>query len=597
MTSSLKKILVVDDDQAALVLTRAALSKAGFYVCTARDGEDGLRQFHSEPADLVMLDVDMPGLSGHDVCATLRREFGELLPIVMVTGMDDVQSVDAAYLAGATDFISKPIHWALLGHRIRYLLRGTQNALDLKAAEDRIRKLAYFDALTGLPNREHFRQHLTSALDFSKRKGRHAALLCIDLDNFKRINDTLGHSVGDELLSMMASRLREAMRVSDAIGRGSPEAAANENLSRLGGDEFMVVLPMITEASQAGIVAERIMRTITQTMRLGKHEVLVTPSIGIAIYPTDGTDPETLVRNSDLAMYFSKRRGPGTFAFYDPAMNAGALKRLTVEEKLRVAIANQELSLQFQPQFDLGSGLVCGMEALLRWNNAELGAVPPSEFIPVAEESGLILAIGEWVLRAACAQAVTWRADGLPIARVAVNVSGMQLSQRGFPDLVRTVLVESGLPPQMLELEITESVVMQDEVWTAQVLRDLKDIGVDIAIDDFGTGYSSFARLREFPIDRLKIDRSFVQRVHSDGDDHAIASAIIAMAKTLKLEVVAEGVEDMAQLMALQEQRCALAQGFLLSRPLPPEEARQLLRRLAENTSGTRTQRLKHLIG
>jgi diguanylate cyclase (GGDEF)-like protein len=592
-----KSILIVDDDPVALIVAQAALSKAGFDVSIARDGEDGLRQCRARCFDLVMLDVEMPGLSGHEVCATLRREFGELLPIVMVTGMDDVQSVDAAFLAGATDFISKPIRLALLGHRVRYLLRSAQIALDLKAAEDRISKLAYFDSLTGLPNRAHFLQHLTSALEYSEQNARHTALLCIDLDNFKRINDTLGHSAGDALLRMMASRLREAVRASDLIGHASLVAAADENLSRVGGDEFMVVLPMITEANQAGVVAQRIIRTITQPMRLGQHEVLVTPSIGIAIHPTDGADHEALIKNADLAMYFAKRQSPGTFAFYFAEMNAGGLKRLTVEEKLRGAIAKGELSLQFQPQFDLGSGLVCGMEALLRWTNDELGVVPPSEFIPVAEESGLMLPIGEWVLRTACAQAMAWRAENLPIARVAVNVSGLQLAQRGFAKLVRTVLVESGLPPQLLELEITESVVMQNEVWTAQVLKDLKEIGVDIAIDDFGTGYSSFARLREFPIDRLKIDRTFVQRVHNDGDDRAIASAIISMARTLKLEVVAEGVEDIGQLMALQEQRCALAQGFLLSRPLAAEDARLLLRRLADNAGGTRTQRLKRLIG
>jgi diguanylate cyclase len=273
------------------------------------------------------------------------------------------------------------------------------------------------------------------------------------------------------------------------------------------------------------------------------------------------------------------------------------LKRLTVEGKLRNAIANHELSLHFQPQFNLGTGLICGMEALVRWNNAELGSVPPSEFIPVAEETGLILPIGEWVLRGACAQAKAWCEEGLPVARVAVNVSGLQLSQRGFADLVRAVLRETELPPELLELEITESVVMQNEAWTQDVLKDLKSIGVELAIDDFGTGYSSFARLREFPIDRLKIDRSFVQHVHDNGEDHAIASAIIAMAKTLKLEVVAEGVEDFAQLMMLQDERCTLAQGFLLSRPLPAADAHQLLRRLAEHVDGTRTQRLKRLLG
>lgn len=597
MTGITSRILVADDDPDALAIMSATLKGAGFQVSTAINGADVLTQFRANGCDLVMLDVDMPGLSGHEVCEALRREAGDLLPIVMVTGMDDMHSIDTAYRAGATDFIAKPIGWALIAHRVRYLLRGAQLALSLKAAEERIRRLAHFDALTGLPNRWHFHHRLDRSLGASEREGHQLALLCIDLDNFKRINDTLGHSAGDELLRLVAARLREVLRASDSVGRAPSANVGEGDLSRLGGDEFTVLLPDIAGSEQAALVAERIVCTITQPMRLGEHEVLVTPSIGIAVYPTDGLDHETLLKSADLAMYFAKRQGPGTFAFFDSHMNSGALKRLTLEGKLRGAIANNELSLHFQPQFDISSGLVCGMEALVRWNNAELGAVPPSEFIQLAEETGLILPIGEWVLRGACSQVRAWRDESLPVARVSVNVSGLQLSQRGFPELVRTVLSETGLKPDLLELEITESVVMQNEVWTEQVLRDLKAIGVAIAIDDFGTGYSSFARLREFPIDRLKIDRTFVQRIHSDGDDHAIASAIIAMAKTLKLEVVAEGVEDIAQLMVLQEQRCALAQGFLLSRPLPAAEARQLLRRLADSADATRSQRFKRLIG
>ena len=593
--SAPQKILIVDDDSDALMLMSATLEADGFLVSTASDGADALRQFRADTYDLVMLDVDMPGMTGYDVCTALRSEVGDLLPIVMVTGMDDVSSVDAAYRSGATDFIAKPITWALIGHRVRYLLRGYQIVRDLKAAEGRIRRLAYFDSLTGLPNREHFRHRLASELEIAKRDERSLALLCIDLDNFKRINDTLGHGVGDELLRTVASRLREALRTSDAVGRAGPEGA-DENLSRLGGDEFMVLLSDISALAQTGVVAERIVRTITQPMRLTQHEVLVTPSIGIALYPADGSDHETLVRNADLAMYFAKRQGPGTFAFFAATMSAGALKRLTIEGKLREAIANNELSLQFQPQFDLSTGLISSMEALLRWNNAELGAVPPSEFIPIAEETGQILPIGEWVLRTACAQAKAWHDEGLPATRMAVNVSVLQLSRRDFPEVVRSVLDQTGLQPELLELEITESAIMQNEAMTEEALHQLKKIGVKIAIDDFGTGYSSFSRLKEFPIDRLKIDRSFVQHLHSRGEDQAITSAIIAMAKTLQLEVVAEGVEESAQLMVLQDERCTLAQGFLLGRPLASSEARLLLRRSADKADETRTERLKRML-
>jgi EAL domain-containing protein (putative c-di-GMP-specific phosphodiesterase class I) len=329
----------------------------------------------------------------------------------------------------------------------------------------------------------------------------------------------------------------------------------------------------------------------------GRHEVLVSPSVGIALCPAHGDDYESLVRNADLAMNFAKRQGAGTFAFFEPAMNASALKRLTLEAKLRNAIAAHELSLRFQPQFDLGTGLVAGMEALLRWQNAELGAVPPAEFIPILEEIGLIPVVGEWVLRAACEQAKAWLDARLPELRVAVNVSGLQLQQRDFPDLIRTILRDTKLPPELLELEITESVVMQNESGTVGMLKELKAIGLEIAIDDFGTGYSSLARLRHFPIDRLKIDRAFVQRLHVSGEDRAIAAAIIAMATTLHLEVVAEGVEHFAQLLFLQDEGCTLAQGFLLGHPLTESEASQLLRRLSDQPEGTAAQRLARLVG
>ena len=712
MTTATKSILIVDDDLTAITLMRAALQKAGFAVTTAVDGTDALRQFRDKPSDMVMLDVDMPGLSGYDVCAALRLEAGPLLPIVMVTGFDDFRSVDAAYVAGATDFIAKPINWTLLAHRVRYLLRSYQAVLDLRTAEarntallaalpdllfeldiegryiqyhpprselaptavenflgktveeilspeaarvcrtaiqeayetgvsigkqlelrlsdgtawvelsvsrsvdsgqtphfivlardvterraaaDQIRRLAYFDQLTGLPNREQFRSRVASALDEARTTKSQLALLCIDLDKFKRINDTLGHSVGDDLLRMTALRLREAVRSGDLMERAMPGGNGDGDLSRLGGDEFMFLISGLDAPRQAAIVATRILSAIMRPILLARHEVMVTPSIGIAVYPTDGDDFEALFKNADLAMYFAKRQGPGTLAFYKPSMNANALKRLTMEGKLSGAIAGNELSLRFQPQFDLSTGLIVGMEALLRWTNAELGQVPPLDFIPVAEETGMILPIGEWVLRAACTQAKAWLDEGLTALRLAVNVSGLQLAQRGFPGLVAAVLRETGLPSAALELEITESVIMANEDWTRQVLGELKAIGVQISIDDFGTGYSSLGRLRDFPIDRLKIDGSFIRRVQNNGEDRVIAATIIAMAKTLKLEVVAEGVEDLAQLLFLQEESCTLAQGFFLSPPLTVAESGQLLRRLARDFDGSRTERLKRL--
>jgi EAL domain-containing protein (putative c-di-GMP-specific phosphodiesterase class I) len=315
------------------------------------------------------------------------------------------------------------------------------------------------------------------------------------------------------------------------------------------------------------------------------------------MFPADGTEVDTLMRNADLAMYFAKRKAPGMYAFFDSSMNDGALRRFTLEARLRGALERNEFTLNYQPQFDVRSGEVSGMEALLRWTSDELGEVSPAEFVPVAEESGLILGIGEWVLRNACLQLRRWQDEGLHVGRMAVNVSSQQFALKNFPQLVADIIRETGIEPSRLELEITESVVMKDETWAEQALAQLKEQGVMLAIDDFGTGYSSFGRLRNFAVDRLKIDRSFMTSLIECSDDRAITAAIIAMSKSLRIDVTAEGVESFPQLLFLQEHDCHEAQGFLFSRALPPDEAHDLLRRAAAVSTGTRTQRLRSLIG
>jgi predicted signal transduction protein with EAL and GGDEF domain len=389
--------------------------------------------------------------------------------------------------------------------------------------------------------------------------------------------------------------LRGSLRSDDAVD-DLPNSRSS-HIARLGGDEFIVILPNIRSADEAAAVAARLVAELQEPMRLALHTLVVTPSIGVAMFPADGVEVDTLLRNADLAMYFAKRKGPGFFAFFDASMNAAALHRFTLEAKLRGALERGEFTLHYQPQFDVRTGGVSGMEALLRWTNDELGVVPPAEFIPVAEETGLILSIGEWVLRNACLQAKSWIDEGLPMARMAVNVSGQQFVLKEFPQLVAAIIKETGIEPSMLELEITESVVMKDEAWAEQALAQLKELGVMLAIDDFGTGYSSFGRLRHFAVDRLKIDRSFMTSLIDCSDDRAIAAAIIAMSRSLRINVTAEGVESFPQLLFLQEHECQEAQGFLFSRALPAADAHKLLRRAAETTTGSRTQRLRSLIG
>jgi diguanylate cyclase (GGDEF)-like protein len=548
---------------------------------------------HEHPFAVVFLDVRLPPGPDGVWAASQIRELDPEVEIVICTAYSDTDPCDIGGLAPPEDklsYLQKPFH----PHEVRQMTV----ALGSKwRAERRIVRLAYFDTLTGLPNRAQSRSRLESALHAAKGHQRTLAVLYLDLDNFKRVNDTLGHSVGDELLCVVAKRLRSSLRSGDAGGAETGARARPGDLARLGGDEFLVLLPNLHNSEDAGTVAERLISALREPVQLAHHTLVVTPSVGIAIYPQDGADADALLRNADLAMYFAKRRSPGTHAFFDVSMNANALHRFTIEGRLRGALERNEFHLQYQPQFDLRTGEISGMEALLRWTSAELGAVSPAEFIPVAEETGLIHPIGRWVLRTACQQAHAWRAEGLPIPRMAVNVSGREFALAEYPREVAEILQETGLEPGMLELEITESVVMADQAWAERAINELKQLGISMAIDDFGTGYSSFGRLRHYAVDRLKIDRSFVTSVTEGSDDRAIAAAIIAMSRSMRINVTAEGVESFPQLAFLQEQDCQDAQGFLLSRPLQADAARALLRRVHALADSTRTQRLKALMG
>jgi diguanylate cyclase (GGDEF)-like protein len=544
-----------------------------------------------DPFAVVFLDMRMPPGPDGVWAAARIRELDPAVEIVMCTAYSDVDPRDIGGMVPPEEklsYLQKPFH----PHEIRQM---TISLASKWRSEHRIVKLAYFDALTGLPNREQLRNRLNSTLASAKQHQRMLAVLYLDLDNFKRVNDTLGHAVGDELLCLVAARLRASLRSDDTVD-DLPSSRSN-HIARLGGDEFIVILPNIRSADDAASVAARLVAELQAPMRLALHTLVVTPSVGVAMFPTDGVETDTLLRNADLAMYFAKRKGPGMFAFFDASMNDAALHRFTLEAKLRGALERGEFTLHYQPQFDVRTGGVSGMEALLRWTNDELGVVPPAEFIPVAEETGLILSIGEWVLRQACRQAKTWVDEGLPVVRMAVNVSGQQFILKDFPELVAAVIKETGIDASMLELEITESVVMKDEAWAEQALAQLKELGVMLAIDDFGTGYSSFGRLRHFAVDRLKIDRSFMTSLIDCSDDRAIAAAIIAMSRSMRISVTAEGVESFPQLLFLQEHDCHEAQGFLFSRALPAADAHKLLQRAAETTAGTRTQRLRSLIG
>jgi diguanylate cyclase (GGDEF)-like protein/PAS domain S-box-containing protein len=442
-----------------------------------------------------------------------------------------------------------------------------------KRAEQRIRYLAYYDNLTNLPNRQSFQEQLRAALARAAQNKRMVALLFLDLDHFKRINDTLGHAFGDRLLQAIAARLQGCVRKT-RIGAAESEAT----VARLGGDEFIVALSDLQKQDDVTPVAQRILAAVSEPVRLDQHEIAITASLGISVYPRDGDDDEALLKNADAAMYQAKDAGRHSYVFYDRAVNDVTYNRLSLEIKLRRALERGGFSLHYQPQVMTQSRRSVGVEALLRWDDPELGSIPPERFIPIAEESGLILPIGEWVLKAACAQARLWQDAGFPFLRVAVNLSSRQFRDRDLAAVVRGALESAQLEPRYLELELTESMIMQDALHTRRTLDALKTMGVHLSIDDFGTGYSSLSYLRSFPIDTLKIDRSFVHDISAQADSGAIVAAIIAMARTLKLEVIGEGVETEEQRAFLQLHGCRLAQGFLFCPPLPPEALKAWLR-------------------
>lgn len=446
-----------------------------------------------------------------------------------------------------------------------------------KHTDRKIRQLAYYDVLTKLPNRQSFKDHASRAIKSAARFQRMGAVLYMDLDEFKRINDTLGHDIGDQLLIGVADRLRQQLRTSDQVSRDDSSRICDEAMARLGGDEFTVLLSEIRHHLSASIVARRILKAIAKPFILEGHEVYVTPSIGIALFPDDGVTVDELLKNADTAMYHAKSIGKNNFQFYSEEMNARAIKRLKLEGELRKALDRGELYLNYQPQIDLKQGRIVAAEALLRWTHPEFGNVFPDQFIPIAEETGMIIEIGEWVLQEACRQNVAWQNAGLAPIKVAVNLSPVQFAQRNILEVVRKALTTSGLSPDLLELEITEGIIMHNIDETITTLQQLRRMGIYISVDDFGTGYSSLSYLKRFPITALKIDRSFVKDIPGDQDDAAITAAIIAIAHQLNLEVIAEGIETQEHVSFLQRHGCEVGQGYLISRPIPGDELAILL--------------------
>ncbi|MYN04445.1 EAL domain-containing protein [Pseudoduganella sp. DS3] len=681
-------VLVVDDELAARLITRATLEEGGFDVVEAASAAQALALFEDCHPDVVLLDVMLPDGDGVELCEQLRGlPNGRDVPIAMVTGVNDKESIQRAYQSGATDFITKPISWGTLAHRTRFLLRAHHALRDLalsalrmrlaasvfeasndailicdrhnriistnpaftricghpahevlgqdpallfadvgtriqyqtmwetlladnawqgeftcrrrngdtfpawfsmslcrdaegepehyialftdislrKVQEQRIAHLAFHDELTGLPNRRLVADRLAVALAQAKRDASQGAVLFVDIDRFKNINDSLGHACGDQLLEQVALRLQGALRGGDTVGR-------------MGGDEFVLLCPGAGHGAAIAARAQAMLATLAEPYQVMGMRLHVSASMGIACYPDDGDTPEVLVRNADAAMYLAKEQGRNNFQFYAPELNASILSRLKLEMELRRALDAGQFELYYQPKLEMADGRLNGAEVLIRWRNDAGQLVPPNRFIPVAEECGLIGAIGDWVLAETCRQHAAWRAAGLLVPVLAVNVSARQFAQPEFAENMGRMLAELGTAPAAIELELTESMLMADVRRTAATLERLKELGFSIAIDDFGTGFSSLNYLRHFRLDVLKIDQSFVRELLQDRAALAIVQSIIALARALNLQTVAEGVETEAQRALLQEQGCGAMQGYLVARPLPASDFAAWLR-------------------
>ncbi|MGB8694799.1 MAG: EAL domain-containing protein [Steroidobacteraceae bacterium] len=517
----------------------------------------------AEPFNVAFIDMRMPpGADGAWAAAQIRA-IDPLVEIVICTAYSDVdpRAIGARVPHGPKLlYLQKPFHpnevlqMALaLGEKRLAVANRAQPAPDL-------------DAVTGLLNRAAFMERLSASMDSARRQGHKLALLDINLNGFRRVNTSLGHELGDEYLRLVAQRL----------GQHGAHGCA-----RLGADEFVVLLSGIGALDEASGVAINILAALAQPARLGQHDISITASVGIATFDGGEADAGTLLRHASVALQQARAQGRSQLAVYEDTMDLSVVRRFSLENHLHQAMERDEFSLVYQPQLVLSDGQICGMEALLRWNNPMLGMVSPAKFIPVAEETGLILPLGEWVLRTACSQLQEWRLAGLTQGRMAVNVSGRQFRQPGFAAVVAGILDETGLPAGLLEIEITESVLMSADARTQQMMAELRSLGVTLAIDDFGTEYSSLSRLAQFPINRLKIDRSFVHNMNRGASGEAVVTAVIQLAKALGLTVVAEGVEEPEQLLMLQGLLCDAAQGYLLGRPLPAEDIRQLLAGLA----------------
>jgi len=569
------RVLLVEDSEDDAELVLLELQRSGFEVTWQRveRAEEMLLALDTAEWDIVLTDHVLPQFSSEQVLHLLAVK-GCDIPCIIVSGMLGEEMAVAAMRTGAADYMLKD-NLVRLGAAVEREVREFKDRRARRQAEEMVDFISHHDQLTGLPNRARFEENFARALEGSNGGRKMLATMFLDIDRFKQINDTLGHAAGDEVMRTVADRLLKSVRFGDCVGRW-------------GGDEFALLFVDLARVENAAHIAQKLLDTIREPMTIHGHELFVTGGIGIALYPSDGSDVSTLTRNAEAAMYRSKEQGRDEYQFYTRGMNARAFERLALEASLRRALERDQLVVYYQPQVDARTEMIVGMEALVRWRHPDLGLVYPSQFIPLAEETGLIVPIGLWVLNSACAQNKAWQDAGLPPFRVAVNLSARQFRHHNLVNTIASVLKETGLAPEFLELEITEGVALQYANFTSTMLNDLKAMGIVTAIDDFGTGYSSLSTLNRFPFDKLKIDQSFVRNIDTDTSSSAIAMSMIVLAKSLHRKVIAEGVETYEQLELLRSHGCDEVQGYLFGRPMAAEDATRLLEeqkaRVSHNT-------------
>ncbi|KZX57979.1 hypothetical protein A3709_20425 [Halioglobus sp. HI00S01] len=582
-------VLVVDPDQNTRRLVRTNLSDCGLQVIEAENAEAALAVFFDSLPDLVLLDVALPDASGFDVCKEIRQSpEGTLTPILIVTESDDPDSIDLGFDAGATQYRTKPYSWSLLGREVQYMLRASSALRGAHHQEDRLRFLAYYDALTELPNRRSFLEQLENTVNWSSRTGRKAAVMFIDLDHFKRINDSIGHDMGDKLLVEIATRLKTSLRETDETRYSSRDSIDGDEkmhasqAARLGGDEFTVIVNNLDDKFQARGIAKRLLKTLSEPVTLGDHSPVVTPSIGISFYPDDGEDADTLVRNADSAMYVAKGEGRANYQFYRTGMNNLAIEELMLEEQLRYAIVSGELEVQYQPVINAIDGTIESVEALMRWNHPDRGIVHADQFLPVAERTGMIVQLGEWVLSEIADATKGWDNTVASSMRVSMNLSALQLAQPEITNWFVQYFDGANLHPERIGLEFSESAIMTNAADNVRTLNFLAQLGIELTVDNFGTGYSSLQHLHEFPIHAVKIDKTFIDNVEKPAG-LAIIQGVVGLCQGLGITPIANGVEQGSQRDLLIAAGCHLLQGYLYSDAMAASELPEYIESIEPN--------------